>query len=156
VVENSQLESHRVRPHTGLLIVRAQQETPRRIVRFAALGAAGFVLNLVVTVSLHEWLGAPEELAFAVALAVVFVFSFLTSRHLIFAGAVDGDPKKQLLKFAVFSAGFRVSEYLGFLVLHTLLRLPYLPSIVAVLGVSFLTKFFTYSTVVFVDDREVP
>jgi putative flippase GtrA len=136
------------------MIMNAQSMILRRIARFAALGAAGFVLNLVITVSLHERLGAPEELAFAVALAVVFVFSFLTSRYLIFSDAAHGDPKKQLLKFAVFSAGFRVSEYLGFLVLHTLLRLPYLPSIVAVLGVSFLTKFFTYSTVVFVDDRE--
>jgi putative flippase GtrA len=134
--------------------MQAQSTTFRRIARFAALGAAGFVLNLVITVLLHELLGVPEELAFAVALAVVFVFSFLTSRYLIFSDAAHGDPKKQLLKFAVFSAGFRVSEYLGFLVLHTLLRLPYLPSIVAVLGVSFLTKFFTYSTVVFVDDRE--
>ncbi len=141
-----------MRPRAGLLVMQAQSTSVRRITRFAALGAAGFVLNLVITVSLHEWLGVPEEFAFAVALAVVFVFSFLTSRYLIFADAAQGDPKKQLLKFAIFSAGFRVSEYLGFLVLPTLLRLPYLPSIVAALGVSFLTKFFTYSTVVFVDD----
>ena len=154
MVEIAQLEPHWVRPRTGPVIVQAQSTTFRRIARFAALGVAGFVLNLVITVSLHEWLGAPEELAFAVALAVVFGFSFLTSRHLIFADAAHGDPKKQLLKFAIFSAGFRVSEYIGFLVLHTLLHLPYLPSIVAVLSVSFLTKFFTYSTVVFVDDME--
>jgi putative flippase GtrA len=152
VVELGQLESHWVWPRIGSVIMHAQSTTFRRIIRFAALGVAGFVLNLVITVSLHERLGVPEEFAFAVALAVVFVFSFLTSRYLIFADAAQGDPKKQLLKFAIFSAGFRVSEYLGFLVLHTLLRLPYLPSIVAVLGVSFLTKFFTYSTVVFVDD----
>jgi putative flippase GtrA len=122
--------------------------------RFGAMGAAGFALNLAVTVSLHEWVGAPEELAFAVALAVVFVFSFVTSRYLIFAGAAHGDPRKQLVRFAISNAGFRVAEYLGFLVLHTLLDLPYLAAIVAVLGFSFLTKFFTYSTVVFVDDGE--
>jgi len=132
--------------------MQAQPRTFRQILRFAALGAAGFVLNVAITISLHERLGAPEELAFAVALAVVFGFSFVTSRYLIFAGAADGESGKQLLKFAIFSAGFRLSEYLGFLVLHTLLRLPYLLSIVAVLSVSFLTKFFTYSTVVFVDD----
>lgn len=136
-------------------IMKARPTTLSRMVRFAGLGAAGFVLNIGITVSLHEWLGAPEELAFAVALAVVFVFSFLTSRYLIFTGAAHGDPKKQLLKFALSNAGFRVAEYGGFLVLHTVLRLPYLLAIVAVLGFSFLTKFFTYSTVVFVDDREV-
>ena len=156
MVEIGELESHWVRPRIGPVIMHAQSTTFRRVARFAALGAAGLVLNVVITVSLHEGLGVPEEIAFAVALAVVFVFSFLTSRYLIFSDAAHGDPKKQLLKFAIFSAGFRVSEYLGFLVLHTLLRLPYLPSIIAVLGVSFLTKFFTYSTLVFVDDREVP
>jgi putative flippase GtrA len=132
-----------------------RSKTLGRMGRFAAMGAVGFGLNIAVTVSLHEWLGAPEELAFAVALAAVFVFSFLTSRYLIFAGASHGDPRRQLLKFALSNAGFRVAEYVGFLVLHTLLRLPYLLAIVAVLGFSFLTKFFTYSTVVFVDDREV-
>ena len=135
--------------------MQTRRTTLSRLARFAALGAAGFVLNIAITVSLHEWLGAPEELAFAVALVVVFIFSFLTSRYLIFAGAAHGDPGKQLLRFAVSSAGFRVSEYFGFLVLHTLLGLPYLLSIIAVLGLSFLTKFFTYSAVVFVDDREV-
>jgi putative flippase GtrA len=124
-------------------------------VRFGALGAVGFGLNIAITVSLHEWLGAPEELAFAVALATVFVFSFLTGRYLIFSGASHGDPRKQLVKFAISSAGFRFAEYLGFLILHTVLGLPYLIAIVAVLGFSFLTKFFTYSTVVFVDDRRV-
>jgi putative flippase GtrA len=127
--------------------------TMSRMARFAVMGAAGFGLNIGLTVLLHEVLGAPEELAFAVALAVVFAFSFVTSRYLIFEGAAGGDPRKQLVKFAVSNAGFRVAEYVGFLVLHTILGLPYLLAIVAVLAFSFLTKFFTYSTVVFVDDR---
>jgi putative flippase GtrA len=126
------------------------------MVRFGAFGAAGFVLNIAITVTLTEWLGAPEELAFAIALAVVFIFSFVTSRYLIFTGAVDGDPKRQLAKFALSSAAFRGVEYLGFLLLHTVLGLGYLFVIVVVLGASFLTKFFTYSTVVFTADREVP
>ena len=103
----------------------------------------------------HEWLGAPEELAFAVALAVVFFVSFIASRYLIFEGAARGDARRQLGRFGFWNVGFRLAEYTGFLVFHTLLGLPYLLTIVAVLGVSFLTKFFTYSTVVFVDDREV-
>jgi putative flippase GtrA len=136
-------------------VMRVPSSTLGRMARFAAMGAAGFGLNIAITVSLHEGLGASEELAFAVALTAVFVFSFLTSRHLIFSGASRGDPKRQLIRFALSNAGFRVAEYVGFLVLHTLLRLPYLLAIVGVLGCSFLTKFITYSTVVFVDDREV-
>ena len=134
--------------------MHAPTKTLGRMARFGAVGAAGFGLNIAITVSLHEWLGAPEELAFAVALVAVFGFSFLTSRYLIFEGASRGDAKRQLIRFVISNAGFRVAEYLGFLVLHTLIGLPYVPAIVAVLACSFLTKFFTYSTVVFVDDRE--
>lgn len=135
--------------------MRTDSKTVGRMARFGAMGAVGFAFNIAVTVALHEWVGAPEEFAFAVALAVVFVFSFVTSRYLIFAGASYGDAKKQLLKFALSNAGFRVAEYVGFLVIHSVLGVPYLVAIVAVLGCSFVTKFFTYNAVVFVDDRSV-
>jgi len=128
--------------------------TLARLMRFGAFGAAGFVLNIAVTVTLTEVFGAPEELAFALGLVMVFTFSFVTGRYLIFADAVQGDPRKQLAKFTLSSAAFRGTEYLGFLLLHTVLGFPYLVAIVLVLGVSFLTKFFTYSTVVFTADRE--
>jgi putative flippase GtrA len=127
-----------------------------RLLRFGALGAAGFGLNIAVTAVLTEMFGAPEELAFAISLAVVFVFSFLTSRYVIFAGAATGDPRKQLVKFAISSATFRGAEYLGFLLLHTAIGLNYLVAIPAVLGVSFLTKFVAYSNVVFKPDGEAP
>lgn len=127
-----------------------------RLIRFGVLGAVGFGLNIGVTAILAEVLGAAEELAFAVALAVVFVFSFLTSRYLIFAGAARGDPRRQLVKFAVSSAAFRGAEYLGFLLLHTVIGVDYLLVIPAVLGVSFLTKFVAYSNVVFTPDGEAP
>jgi putative flippase GtrA len=119
------------------------------------MGVVAFSLNIFITVALHEWLGAPAELAFAVALVVVFLFGFLSGRYMIFEGAAYGDPKKQFGRFVLISVGFRLAQFVGFLVLHTLLRLPYLAAVVAVLGVAFLTKFFTYGTVVFVDDREV-
>ena len=135
--------------------VQARSTIVRRLARFTVMGATGFGLNIGVTVVLHEWLGAPEEVAFAAALGVVFVFSFLSSRYVIFEGAAAADPAKQLLKFAGFSAAFRCAEYLGFLLLHTLFGVTYLLSIVVVLGVSFLTKFVTYSTVVFVGEAEV-
>jgi len=130
--------------------------TLSRLVRFGALGAVGFALNIAVTAVLTEVAGAPAELAFAIALAVVFVFSFLTSRYLIFVGAATGNPRRQLIKFAVSSAAFRGAEYLGFLLLHTVIGLNYLVAIPAVLGVSFLTKFVAYSTVVFTPDKEAP
>jgi putative flippase GtrA len=123
--------------------------------RFSAMGAIGFSLNIATTVSLHEGLGAPEEVAFAVALVAVFMVSFFAGRYLIFEGAARGEPKRQLGKFVVWNAGFRLVEYTGFLIIHTIFGVPYLVTIVAVLGASFLTKYLAYSNVVFVDDREV-
>jgi len=127
-----------------------------RLIRFGALGAVGFGLNIIITVTLTEAFGAAEEFAFAIALGVVFIFSFLTSRYLIFAGAATGDPRKQLVKFAASSAAFRGAEYLGFLLLHTFLGQGYLRALSIVLGVSFLTKFVAYSNVVFTPDGEAP
>ena len=41
-----------------------------RLLKFGVLGALGFGINIAVTVVLTEVLGASEELAFAIALAV--------------------------------------------------------------------------------------
>ncbi|MCU0303906.1 MAG: GtrA family protein [Thermoanaerobaculales bacterium] len=136
--------------------MRPDLATAMQLVRFGALGAVGLGVNIAITVTLTEIVDAQEEVAFAIALAVVFVFSFLTSRHIIFVGASTGNPTRQLVRFALTSAAFRVAEYLAFLLLHTTLKLPYLLAIVVVLGVSFLTKFVTYSTVVFNADQEEP
>ncbi len=125
--------------------------TVERFLRYGAAGGVGFGLSLAATVTLHEVAGAPEELAFAVAQVMVFFFSFLTARHFIFDGSA-GDPKRQLIRFALSSAGFRGGEYVGFLVLHTFLEIPYLVAVVVVLGTSFIVKFFFYGTVVFIDD----
>jgi len=125
--------------------------TLERFLRYGAVGGIGFGINLATTISLHEVVGAPEELAFAVAQVVVFFFSFLTARHFIFDGSA-GDLKRQLVKFSLSSAGFRGAEYVGFLVFHTLLEIPYMVAVVAVLGLSFVVKFFFYRKVVFVDD----
>lgn len=131
-------------------------ESLGRLLKFGVLGAVGFGINIAVTVVLTEVLGVSEELSFATGLAVVFIFSFITSRYLIFAGAATGDPRKQLVSFALSSAAFRGAEYVGFLLLHTVSGLSYLLTIVVVLGVSFLTKFITYSTVVFTSGGEAP
>jgi putative flippase GtrA len=133
----------------------ARLATLGRFLRFAASGAIGFCVNVSTTVSLHEGLGAPEEVAFAVALVAVFLLSFFAGRYLIFESAARGDPTRQLAKFVLWNGGFRLAEYTGFLIFHTILGTPYILAIIAVLGASFLTKYVAYSNVVFVDDREV-
>lgn len=121
-----------------------------RLVRFAVTGGLAFGLNLSITVSLRELLGVSEELAFAVALVTVFLFTFASCRYFIFAG-VGGSVRRQLVLFAVSSLGFRCAEYVGFLVLHSAIGVGYIVAVVAVLAVSFVSKFVYYKAVVFVD-----
>ena len=121
-----------------------------RLARFAATGGVAFGLNLSMTVGLHELLGSSEELAFAIALLTVFIFSFFACRYYIFFEA-RGSIRRQLTLFAASSLGFRCAEYLGFLLLHSMLGVAYVAAVVIILGLSFVTKFVFYRTVVFID-----
>jgi len=140
--------------------MKLTRSTLGRLTRFVGVAAVGFPLNLAVTVFVHEVLGASEELAFAVALVTLFVFYFVANRHFTFR-ATGGDARRQLLKYAAFSALFRFAEFLGFLVVHTLFDVQYLIAAVAILGTSFFLKFHFYGGVVFTeipvdpDGREV-
>jgi putative flippase GtrA len=125
-----------------------QIKTFERLLKFATLGLLGFAVNVGITALTHEVLGAPPEVAFAVALLIVLGLNFISSRYLIFEAAT-GSAKHQLFRYVLASAGFRVSEYLGFLVIHTLAGVPYLPAALVVLGISFFIKFFFYDRVVF-------
>jgi len=132
--------------------MRLTRSTFWRLARFVGVAAVGFPLNLAVTVFVHEILGASEEMAFAVALITLFVFYFLANRHFTFR-ATGGDPSRQLFRYAVFSALFRLSEFLGFLVIHTLFDVQYVIAAVVILGTSFLLKFYFYGDVVFTEGR---
>ncbi len=121
-----------------------------RLVRFAVTGGLAFALNLSITVSMHELLGVSEELAFAVALVTVFVFTFASCRYFIFPG-VGGSMRRQIVLFAVSSLGFRCAEYVAFLVVHSVIGVGYVVAVVAVLAVSFVSKFIYYTAVVFAD-----
>ena len=129
--------------------------TSQRFLRFVGMGSVGFCLNLAITAFVHEVLGASEELAFAVALATVFTFHFLSGRYVIYSAA-GGDPRRQLVRYALASGAFRGAEYLGFLGLHTVAGIAYPVAIVAVLGTSFFAKFFFYGRVVFTGDPTLP
>lgn len=133
-------------------MIRLERSTLGRLARFTSVAAVGFPLNLAVTAFVHEILGASEELAFAVALITLFVFYFVANRHFTFR-ATGGDARRQLLRYAVFSALFRFAEFLGFLVVHTVFEVQYLIAAIAILGTSFVLKFHFYGGVVF---TEVP
>lgn len=116
--------------------------------RFALLSGISFTLNFGLTVLLHEWLAVPQEAAFAVSLVTVFVVNFLACRYVVFDGR-GGSAKKQLALFTITSVVFRGSEYVVFLLVHTLAGVEYRVAILSILAVSAVLKFFTYRTAIF-------
>lgn len=115
-----------------------------RLLRFGALGAASFVVNLGITMTLHDFIGVTAEVAYAVALCTVMVMNFMICRHFVF-DARGGSFKAQALQFLVGACMFRGAEYVAFLVFHTLLGLQYVAAIILVQLLAFLGKFVYFS-----------
>ncbi len=117
--------------------------------RFGLLGGLSFAINVGLTVLVTEVLGAPAELAFALALATVLFVNFMTCRHLVFKGAAERDTASQFSLFVASSLAFRGLEYAAFLIVHTVLGVQYLVAVVGILVVSMLMKFVFFRSVVF-------
>lgn len=128
--------------------------TPKRLFentfyRYCASSAASFSANLFLTWAFHAALGLPAEAAFAIAIALVFCMNFFMARHFVYrAGA--GPVLDQLSMFLIATVGFRFTEYIAFLVLHSLFDVMYLVAAGAVLATSFVIKFFFFGSKVFV------
>lgn len=120
----------------------------RSALRYCLVGAANAVGGLTLTALLHEVAHAPEELAYAVALATLFVINFFVARHYVYEAA-DGGAKGQFTRFLASSASFRLLEYLGFLILHSWLGVHYLIAAPVVQVTSFVAKFLFYRAFVF-------
>jgi putative flippase GtrA len=120
----------------------------KSLLRFGGTGGVSFAINVGLTAFLCEIVGVSKENAFAISLAVVFTINFIACRYFVFEGRT-GNPQKQLLVYLLSSLFFRGAEYLGFLLVHSVLDLPYIPAIFTVLLISFLLKFSFYKMVVF-------
>lgn len=120
----------------------------REIVGFGALSVFSFALNVGVTFALVELLGSPPELAFALGISTVVLTSFILMRLVVFP-AEELSLTQQLARYLPSTAAFRMAEYVLFLGVHTVLGLPYQPSVIGILLVSAIAKFLFYRAVVF-------
>ncbi len=117
--------------------------TSRSAVRFLLASILSFVINIGLTILLHEVWHAPEEMAFAVALAVVHLVNFVTLRFYVY----DGQATRAAKQFMIYSGsaiGFRGAEYVAFLVLHSWLRFDYRVVMTGIIMASATLKFFWY------------
>jgi putative flippase GtrA len=120
----------------------------KSLFRFGSVGGISFAINIGLTAFLHELLGIVEEIAFSIALAVAFTFNFVGCKYYVFSENT-GDSRKQLIAYFFSSLLFRGIEYLGFILLHTLMGVQYLAAVFLVLVFSFFAKFTFYKKVVF-------
>ena len=121
----------------------------RSFFRYCVMGGVNICINVGVTAFMHEVVGAPEELAYATALLTLLTINFFASRHFVYQ-ASSGSPRKQLVRFVFWSGSFRLLEYVGFLVLHSVIGVFYLAAAIVVQVTSFLIKFLFYRNFVFV------
>jgi putative flippase GtrA len=142
------LRSRRIAAVRPLLAQESVLDFRGASARFVVLSGISFSINLGLTSGLHELAKVKEEIAFAVALAVVLVTNFIGMRYFVYTGR-QGNVIKQFVSFLLSSSGFRGLEYVLFLVLHTWLGLAYRLAIIATLATTFVTKFFFYGAVVF-------
>lgn len=118
------------------------------ISKFGLLSITSFVVNIGLTVFLHEVIGLVEEVAYPISLIVVFLINFVSLRHFVY-DARSGSIRKQFATFLLSSLGFRGSEYLTFLLIHTWIGIRYTIAIVAISTTSAFVKFFYYKIFVF-------
>ena len=118
------------------------------LLKFAAGGLISAPTALGVTAALHEWLGLQENSAAGLGLCAALAVNFVFLRHVVFAGS-RMSLSRQIGMFLASSGLFRAAEYAGFLVVNRISGAHYLVALAAVLGASFLIKFFVYDKLVF-------
>lgn len=109
-----------------------------------------FTLNLGITTIMHQWLLINEEISFLIALVTVTCTNFFLLRHFVYRASA-GSIKKQFLGFISSTVGFRVGEYLAYLLLVMFFDIQYQLAITMVLLLSFILKYIFFGRYVFVE-----
>ena len=115
--------------------------------RFVQLGGFAFALNLGITVTGHEIVGLPADLAFAIALVTVFFVNFYGFRRFVYRKC--GPARRQMLRFLIALIPLRAIEFAAFVALHQLAGIDYVVATILVLATSAIAKFITFRLWVF-------
>lgn len=131
---------------------RKRDRVEKQALRYLLASIVSFVANLGIVAGLHQGLDVLPWVAVAVAMATVTVMNFVFMRQYVFDGK-DGHWPRQFVAFVASIAGFRVVEYVLFVVLNSVLGLPVMPVYAGVLVLSFVIKFVYFRTRVFTTKR---
>lgn len=117
--------------------------------RFLQLGGLAFGLNLAITVTAHGVLGLPANVAFAIALVILFFVNFFGFRRFVYRAC--GPAHRQMLRFLSALIPLRALELVAFLVLHNWVGIGYLLAAALILAASAIAKFLIFRQWVFAD-----
>ncbi len=120
----------------------------RKFIRYGLVSLSVFFLSIGVTWLGHEILHFSEEAAYGIALVLAFICMFILMRHYVFRVSDQG-AKTQLTLYLTSSVAFRLAEFAGFLLLHTLLDVYYLLAVMLVLSTSWIAKYLVNRHIVF-------
>lgn len=115
-----------------------------RLFRWGVNTGASFIVNLGLTIGLHEGMGVRPEVAYGVALASVFFMNFIFFRYYVFAQEQPAPIGQQFAAYTGSAISFRLAEYGSFILIHSLIGLHYVATVIVVQGVAFVIKFFFY------------
>ena len=121
--------------------------------RYTGLGAVSLFLNIAITSVLHERIGLSEEISYACSVSAVFLMNFVLARKFVYKS--KGRLVGEFAGFLSTALGFRVVEYILFIILNTVVGIYYITSILLVAIMSFITKYFAYKFFVFDERREM-
>lgn len=119
----------------------------KKLARFGLASGLSFLITMGLPILLVERASIAPEYAAAAGLITAFLVNFVTLRKFVYQSG--GDWRVQGVRFLVFSAIFRGSEYLIFLILYRLLGVPYVLALGVVLAASFIVKYITYDRLLF-------
>lgn len=121
---------HAVRPVLG------------QLARFMVSTGFSAAMSFGLPVILHERAGVAERTAVAIGFAAAYIGNIVVLRLFVFQSR--GSWRKQLARYVPANGGFRLAEYLAFLLLFERGGLDYRIAMLVVLGVSAGLKFFVY------------
>lgn len=113
-----------------------------QLARFMVSTGFSAAMSFGMPIILHEWLGIGERIAVAIGFAAAYAGNVVLLRLFVFRSR--GSWRKQLARYIPVNGGFRLAEYLAFLLLFERAGLDYRIAMLVVLGVSASLKFFVY------------
>lgn len=125
-----------------------RSERAGEIFRYGLATALSATVTLGLPVLLHQVMGVPARIAVGIAFAAAFVLNFISTRSFVFKSS--GQPRDELVRYVIASAGFRLAEYLAFLALYAFGLVYYVAQIIVVVASLFL-KFATFKRFVYRD-----